>query len=208
MSMWHERPLVVIDFETTGPDPAECMPVQVGLARFERGELTDTRSELIHPGIPIPAEATAVHGITDEDVADARPAREVLADQLAMIWAAQPVGYNGQAFDRLIWERFAAPLGTWIDPLVMVRHVDKYVAGKGRHRLEATCKRWGVRLERAHDALSDCIGTGELLLSPRMREALGDMSLEALLDRQETRRAQQEREFQAWLAKQPPREAS
>lgn len=206
MTAWHEHPIVVIDFETTGPDPGECMPVQVGCARYEGRKLVDQSACYINPGIPIPEEATAIHGIKYGAVSACSPPAEALEHLRPMLRGAVPCGYNGQAFDRVIWERFADSLGPWIDPLVMVRHVDRFIRGKGRYKLEVTCCRWHVELENAHDALSDCKGTAGLLFSDRMRELLGGMQLGELFERQEFHRAEQEKRFQGWLAKQPARE--
>jgi len=205
---WHSHPVAIIDFETTGVDPDTCMPVQVGLARFEHGECIFKHSLLINPGVPIPAEASAIHGITDADVSNAPSPAAALAEIRSFTSGAFPCGYNGQGFDRVIWERFCDQLGEWIDPLVMVRHVDQYVRGKGRHKLDVTCKRWGVTLGQAHNALHDCVATGSLLFSDRMRALLGDMTHEELISRQEKRRAEQDTAFSAWLAKQPPREVT
>ena len=47
-SPWYALPVVVIDFETTGPDPNECRPVEVGLVRFERGAPVQRWSSLVN----------------------------------------------------------------------------------------------------------------------------------------------------------------
>lgn len=201
-SSWHEYPIVVVDFETTGPDPEACQPVQVAAVRFEGGAVVAKRALLVKPGEPIPAEATEVHGITDEMVAGASfpgPALEELAD---IVNGAVPCGYNGQTFDRVIWDRFASSLGdVWIDPLVVVRGVDKHVPGAGKYRLANVCKRWGVALDNAHDALADAEATGLLLFSDRMRERLGNMTLRKLLESQEHRRREQDEEFSRYLVR-------
>lgn len=205
MIPWHQETIVVLDFETTGISPEECMPVQVAAVRYEAGELTAKLSTLINPGVPIPEEASAIHGISDADVAPFPAPAAAIAGLKSIVEDAYPCGYNGAGYDRIIWDRFAPVLGDWLDPLVMVRHVDRFVRGKGRHKLGVTCKRWGVRLDNAHDALSDCLGTAGLLFSPRMRALLGDIPIEEVIERQEKRRAEQDAAFQAWLSKQPPK---
>lgn len=64
-----DRPLAVIDTESTGLNPDLARIVRISVLRVEPDGRQSLRSELIDPGTPIPASATAVHGITDEDVA-------------------------------------------------------------------------------------------------------------------------------------------
>ncbi len=70
-----ERPLAVIDTESTGLNPDTARIVSISVLRLEPDGRRSLRSELVNPGIPIPAGATAVHGISDEDVADKPPFR-------------------------------------------------------------------------------------------------------------------------------------
>ena len=70
--VWNEQPVVVLDFETTGPDPKTCEPLEVAAARFEGGRCVAEYQTLLSPVEPIPPEATAIHGITDEMV-DGQP---------------------------------------------------------------------------------------------------------------------------------------
>lgn len=65
------RPWVVLDVETTSADPATARIVEISLERYEVDGRLTAYSTLINPGVPIPAEATAIHGITDAMVADA-----------------------------------------------------------------------------------------------------------------------------------------
>lgn len=92
----------------------------------------------------------------------------------------------------------------WICPLVMLRKIDKYVPGKGRHKLVQACARWGKPLADgdAHNALADVRATGHLLwamvdsgrVNPRV--TLGRML--AYIDEQ---RRDQDAEFTAYKAK-------
>ena len=213
---WHELPICVIDFETTGPDPNECAPVEVAVVRFERGEPIARWSSLVNPVLEIPEEATAVHGIRNEDVANALPythlTSAIRVNAGDMLNGAIPCGYNGDAFDRVVLHRHyhgCDNIATrrdwpWLDPLVMVRHVDPFVKGKGRHKLAAACDRHGIELALAHRATADAEACGRLLHAKRIRAALGDRTIGEVLRRQRFHAAEQERQFQEWLAKQPP----
>jgi DNA polymerase-3 subunit epsilon len=66
-----DRPLVCYDLETTTANRKLARIVEASFVRFEVDGTTKVYSTLVNPGIPIPPEATAIHGITDADVADA-----------------------------------------------------------------------------------------------------------------------------------------
>ena len=65
-----DRLLVVFDLETTGLCTENDRVVQFGTAHFRNGSLVGIKDTLVNPCMPIPAEASVVHSILDEDVAD------------------------------------------------------------------------------------------------------------------------------------------
>ena len=85
-----DRPLVFFDLETTGLDLKQDRIVELAFIKWTpHGDILE-RERRFNPGIPIPPESTAVHGITDADVADelefcrtARSLAEVGAQQMA-----------------------------------------------------------------------------------------------------------------------------
>ena len=64
------RPLVVFDLETTGVSVTHDRIVEICLLKVFPDMREEIRTYRINPGIPIPAGATAVHGISNADVAD------------------------------------------------------------------------------------------------------------------------------------------
>jgi DNA polymerase-3 subunit epsilon len=65
-----DRPLAFIDLETTGLKPYSDRIVELSILKIHTDGREEYNSRRINPGVPIPSEATAVHGITDDDVAD------------------------------------------------------------------------------------------------------------------------------------------
>ena len=200
---WWQLPIVVVDFETTGPDPNTCMPIEVAAVRFRGGEIMERASSLINPGVPIPAESTAIHGITDEMVADAPTNIGVtIRSVLGEVGADEcvPCGYNGQRFDRIVYHR---AIGTepgewpWLDPMVLVKAVDR-----GRARLVDACERRGINVVGAHRAMFDAIATGMVLYSTDIRKVLGNMTISEALRRQLNAAQQQEASYQEWKQRQ------
>lgn len=169
----HALPLALIDYETTGPDPSECMPVQVCVAHWNLGvgEPVVILNERINPGIPIPDGASNVHGIYDKDVADC-PTIEDLAPRIrAAVEGRTQLAFNAP-FESKITSRLVAPVRCtdMLDPLVFVKKVDKYKTGK---KLVDACSRRGWTFD-AHDAMADTLAAGRLF-----EELLRQMSIEA-----------------------------
>ena len=71
------RPIVFFDLETTGLNPATDRIVEMALVKLLPGGKRETFVRRINPGRPIPAETTAIHGISDEDVKDAPEFRQI-----------------------------------------------------------------------------------------------------------------------------------
>lgn len=99
MKLTLQRPLVILDLETTGLDITKDRIVQVGMVKIGVDGKEEELSVLVNPEMPIPADSTAIHGITDEDVRD-KPTFSELADMLAAyIGSADLGGYNSNKFD-------------------------------------------------------------------------------------------------------------
>ncbi|MEV4442083.1 exonuclease domain-containing protein [Streptomyces sp. NPDC049577] len=181
---WYGEPLIGFDLETTGTDPATARIVTAAVVETKGGEVAARHGWLADPGVPIPAGATAVHGITTERAAAAgRPAHEVaeeVAGVLAGHWAlGRPVVAYNAAFDLTLLsaelarhglpslaDRLRGPddgavgdgaavVGPVIDPLTIDRAADRY--RKGRRTLAAVCEEYGVVLDDAHEAGADAL---------------------------------------------------
>lgn len=203
LKTWNEVPTVWLDVETTGTDVVNDRACQVGIARFEGERCVSMDVQLVDPGRPIPAEATAIHGITDDMVRGMPPIQALFAlDKVQTLLAgAQPGAYNGP-FDRHFIPPFGDWTWPWLDCLSLVRKIDRYAKGKGRHKLEASCKRHGVTLTGAHDAGHDARAAGELFykLVPKLHSKV---SLGGLLKWQRIEEASEWYRFFEWLSEQP-----
>lgn len=204
---WTEIPVAVIDFETTGRDPQTDRVIEVGIVVFERGQVTTREGLLVNPEIPVPEEARAVHGITDEELEGAPPFEAVLPRIVELLQGKLPVAYNAD-FDRQFlhceFERAGAKLAAselppalqkevvWVDPLVWAREILKELKSR---RLGDVTQHFGIPMERAHRATGDAEATGRVLhaLAPQMPQAYGE-----LIRLQKRYGAFQEAEFAAW----------
>lgn len=94
------RPLTWLDLETTGVNVQTDRIVEIAVRRIhpDPDVAVQALSSLINPMIPIPPGATAVHGITDADVADA-PTFATVADAYGNLLDGDLAGYNCRRFD-------------------------------------------------------------------------------------------------------------
>jgi len=162
---WVDLPIALIDIEATGLDGNVDRIIEIGIVFGQKGEVTGRRSWLINPGCSISEEARAVHGISDEMVADKPPFAAIAAEVAAALRGVVPAAYNA-TFDRLFIqseleragyqrEQLPASLAAnveWIDPLVWARELHELEKGKSLVEVSA---RLGITLETAHRATDD-----------------------------------------------------
>ncbi|SEN34013.1 3'-5' exonuclease [Actinacidiphila rubida] len=214
---WHEDLLVGFDLETTGTDPRQARIVTAAVTEVKSGEPVRHRAWLANPGVPIPAETTAIHGVsTQRAAAEGRPAPEVVAevaDALRRHWAAGvPVVVYNAPFDLTLLDeelrRYALPPlvaeggtpGPVIDPLVLDRALDRY--RRGKRTLEAACQVYGVALDGAHDAGVDALAAVRVARALALRfPEVAEADLADLQTRQTAWYASWAEDFAAWLAR-------
>jgi DNA polymerase III subunit epsilon len=159
-------PFVAFDTETTGLHVSNRL-VEVAAVRF-RGEVVEAEwSALVDPGVPIPAEATAVHGIGERDVAGRPGAASVLPEFLELIRGAALVAHNAP-FDVRVLSRelLAAGLGLPDNPVLDTCAIPRSLGlPVPNHRLGTLAQTFGVRQRRAHRALDDARVAKDLLIA-------------------------------------------
>jgi DNA polymerase-3 subunit epsilon len=175
-----DRPICIIDTETTGVEVESDRIVQIATVRLETDGTTTMSSHLVNAGVPIPPEATAIHGIDDLRVANEQPFPDVWPLLRERMLGAVLCAYNAR-FDvgilaaeckrhRISWQ----PPERVIDPLVIFRT-------EAPHTLEGAVRYYlGLNHEHAHDALYDCMATRRVLLEQIQRaqyDAIEDLLL-------------------------------
>lgn len=99
MKLSLHRPLVVFDLETTGLSLRQDRIIQISAVKLLPDGTREARNRYLNPEIPIPAEVTALHGIRDEDVADAPTFRQVAKGLLAFLEHCDLAGFSIVRFD-------------------------------------------------------------------------------------------------------------
>lgn len=156
----------VFDVETTGTTPGLDEIVSLAVIRVDAdGVETRTLARLVRPSRPIPAEATAVHGISDADVASAPRFAEIAPELLEFTAGAVFVAHNAR-FDLAMLQHAFLTAGVKYRPIAVACTLDAFRLLEPLapdHRLESICERRGIALVQAHDAPSDVSATAALL---------------------------------------------
>ena len=84
MNLKLKKPIAFFDLETTGVQVAKDRIVEISILKVFPNGNKESKTWLVNPTIPIPYETTAIHGITDEKVAN-EPTFEQLASEIAEI---------------------------------------------------------------------------------------------------------------------------
>lgn len=94
-----DRPLVIFDLETTGLVPGEDRTVEIAYQKIlPSGDVTAS-VQRINPGRPIPEDATAVHGIRNEDVAGVPTFAKLCYELWSIFEGADVGGFNVYGYD-------------------------------------------------------------------------------------------------------------
>lgn len=155
------RPLTAFDLETTSAAPQTARIVQIGIVRLHPDGTRDTYASLVNPEVPIPAEATAIHKITDAMVADKPTWRQLAPKLIRAFQGCDFLGYNIARFDlEVIGSEFKrVGVDTTVPPgQPKPRIFDAYVlwTKKETRTLSDASRRFLHHFfDEAHDALAD-----------------------------------------------------
>ncbi|GHV09698.1 hypothetical protein AGMMS50229_20270 [Campylobacterota bacterium] len=157
----NETPISFIDFETTGLVKGYDRVIEVSVVRLEPGkEPTLVYDTLVNPNRRV--SATDIHGITDDDVADAPDFREIAGDLVNAIKGSVVSSYNVY-FDMPFLEHELSRSGINITPPHFCMMYMRPLLGIGsKCTLGEACKNHGIDMEVCHIASADVLSTANL----------------------------------------------
>ena len=162
-----KRPIVFLDLETTGINVANDRIVEISLLKITPNGKEQWMTTLINPEMPIPPKVTALHGISDADVAGAPKFKDIAKNLAAFLEGCDLAGYNAIKFDiPVLAEEFLRTNNDF--NFRKRRYVDVQVIfhKKEQRTLGAAylfyCKK---ELKNAHTAEADTAATYEILKS-------------------------------------------
>jgi len=179
-----KRPIVFLDLETTGLNVSSDRIVEISFLKISPNGKEQWMNARVNPEMPIPPKVTAIHGISDADVADAPTFREISKNLAAFLEGCDLAGYNAIKFDiPVLAEEFLRTNNDF--NFRKRRYVDVQVIfhKKEQRTLAAAyqfyCKK---ELKNAHSADADTLATYEVLKSQLERYADLENDIEKLAD--------------------------
>jgi len=167
MKLELRNPLVFLDLETTGIDVSKDRIVEISLLKVDLDGTYEVKTRRINPGIPIPYKATAVHGITNDDVKDCPSFREIAKSLATYIEGCDFGGYNSNRFDIPILVEEFLRVGIDVDfkkrrlvDVLNIFHIKEQRTLSAAYRFY--CDK---ELENAHSAEADTLATYEILMA-------------------------------------------
>ena len=159
------NPLVFFDLETTGINIVKDRIVEISCVKVYPNGKEEVWTKRVNPGMPIPPESTAIHGITDEDVKDCPTFKEIAKNLAAHIEGCDLAGFNSNRFDipMLAEEFIRAEVDIDLNRRKFV-DVQTIFHKMEQRTLSAAYKFYcGKSLENAHTAEADTMATYEVL---------------------------------------------
>lgn len=165
MKLQLSRPLAFIDLETTGTNLATDRIVEIAIVKINPDGSRQVKRKLINPEMPIPEQATAVHGITNEMVKQAPTFKQVANELKQFLENADIAGYNSNRFDipLLVEEFLRADIAFDLSSKRLI-DVQRIFHMMEQRTLSAAYKFYcNKTLEDAHSAEADAAATWEIL---------------------------------------------
>jgi DNA polymerase-3 subunit epsilon len=160
-----KRPIVFLDLETTGINVSSDRIVEISLLKISPNGKEQWMTLRINPEMPIPPHVTAIHGITDNDVADAPAFREVAKNLAKFLEGCDLAGYNAIKFDIPVLAEEFLRTDTDFD-FKKRKYIDVQVIfyKKEQRTLAAAVQFYcNKKFEHAHSAEADTAATYEVL---------------------------------------------
>jgi len=180
-----------LDLETTGLDPTRDRVCEIGLVKTKvqvKGEESrETFSSVVNPGCGIPQDASKIHGITDDDIKDAKQFHELADYVLDFIQGCVLVAHNNAGFDLpfLVAELQRAGRKPPQSPCLCTLQLAQRHFSFPDNRLETIARSLGVQREEEHRALPDALALEEIFRSfLRQFQEGGTANLGDLMDLQ------------------------
>jgi DNA polymerase-3 subunit epsilon len=160
-------PLCFFDLETTGINITQDRIIEIAVIKVMPNGEAIRKSNLVNPGISITAESTAIHGITNEAVADKPTFKEIAKDYVKFFEGADLAGFNILKFDvPMLVEEFLRAGVEFDYSRKKLIDAQKIFHMMEKRTLSAAFKFYcGHELSNAHSAVADTQATMDVLIA-------------------------------------------
>lgn len=156
---------VVFDIETTGLSAKNDMITEIGAVKIKDGNVIDSFSQLIDPGIPIPAKIVSLTGITDEMVSGMPKIEEVIKEFKSFIGNDVLVAHNAKFDIGFVRDKLNLVGLTLENPVLDTLELSRTVFPNIKnHKLNTLAKYLDVELLNHHRAVDDAVATSNILI--------------------------------------------
>jgi DNA polymerase III subunit epsilon len=173
MKLELSKPLAFFDLETTGTNVSSDRIVEIGIVKLMPNGDRLTYSKRVNPGITIPPESSAIHGIYDADVEQSPRFEDIVVEIETFIADADLAGYNSNKFDIPVLAEEMMRAGSDFN-IADRRFIDvQNIFHKMEQRTLAAAYQFYCKkdIENAHNALADTEATFEVFLAQLERYA-------------------------------------
>lgn len=171
-----QKPIVCFDIEATGTDTKYDRIVELAMIKVQNGEIIETFEQRINPTVPIPNEATEVHGITDEDVRLCPTFIDIAHKVDEFIDGCDFMGFNLYVYDIPMLNNELNRAGIYFDfQSSNILDVGNLFKIFNPRTLVAAVKQYCNKdLEDAHGAMPDTLATYEVFKAMSEQHCLED----------------------------------
>lgn len=176
------KPLIVFDLETTGISISNDRIVEIACIKVHPDGREDTLHKRINPGMTIPPEVTAIHGISDADVANEPKFEEIARDLATYMQGCDFAGFNSNKFDfpMLVEEFLRAGVDFDVENRKFIDAQRIFHMMEPRNLSAAYRFYCEKNLENAHSAVADTRATWEIIQSqitryPQLKNTIDEL---------------------------------
>lgn len=162
-----KKPIIFFDLETTGVNISHDRIVEISYIKVLPDGKEEEAGYRVNPEMPIPAESTAIHHITDKDVADAKTFKQLAPMLVKAFTGCDFAGYNSNRFDiPMLAEEFSRAGIDFDFSRANFIDVQNIFHKKEQRTLVAAYRFYcGGEIENAHSANADTRATYEVLMA-------------------------------------------
>ena len=167
MNLKLNKPLVIFDLETTGINTSHDRIVELYMIKIEPDGSRSDLFQRFNPGIPIPPEIVAIHGISNEDVANEPAFKDKAHDINQFLQNCDFAGFNSNKFDfpMLVEEFYRAGIEFEVSKRKFIDAQKIFHLMEPRNLSAAFKFYCNKELDNAHSAKADTEATWEIIQS-------------------------------------------
>jgi DNA polymerase-3 subunit epsilon len=159
-----DQPLAIVDVETTGMSSQNGGVIDIGVLRIEHGQVTEAYSQLINPGVRIPAFITQLTGIENQDLEEAPSFADIASHLWDLLDGCIFIAHNVRFDYSFIKQEFKRTERRYAPKMLCTVKLSRSLYPQYvHHKLDALIERFNIPITDRHRAFSDAQATWQAL---------------------------------------------